>query len=328
MMSSIRPHSAFFCLAVLLVFLGEQALAETFTMTLQSKAQVAGREVQLQDVALFDDAAKEIPQALKSANLGLAPNPGYTRYIDRGRIMASLEKLGFDRDQVKLTGAEGVLVTVKSTVIGGDELNQLGMAFIKSQLAHLDGTRIIENERRPADLLVPKGKGLISFDVKWHGGMKSAGMAILDIQVFVDGEIFTTLPVNYTIRCFRNVLIAQEDIPRGVPFTPDNTAIARAEVTRVKGRIAATLQEMNFLLAGKAIRAGQVIRMEDGFSPDLVLRGRMVNVKVTKGRLLVRARGVARDNGALHEMVTIQNPESGRTYKAMVIGPNQVEVRL
>lgn len=328
MMSSIRPLKVLFCLAALLVFLGERALAENLTMILKSKAQVAGREVQLQDVVLFDDAEKEIPQALKSADLGLAPNPGYTRYIDRERIIASLEKLGYDRDQVKLKGAEGVLVTVKSTVIGGDELFQLGMAFIKSQLAQLDGTRIIEHDRRPADLLVPKGKGLISFDVKWHGGLKSAGIAILDIQVFVDGEIFTTLPVNYTIRCFRNVLIAQEDIPRGMPFTPDNTAIARAEVTRVKGRIAATLREMNFLLAGKAIQAGQVIRTEDGFSPDLVLRGRMVNVTVTKGRLLVKARGMARENGSLHEMVTIQNPESGRTYKAMVIGPNQVQVRL
>jgi flagella basal body P-ring formation protein FlgA len=80
--------------------------------------------------------------------------------------------------------------------------------------------------------------------------------------------------------------------------------------------------------AKRRIPAGSVIRIEDGLMPDLVVRGRSVAVTVRNGALTLRARGVARQSGALGAMVEVLNPDSKRTFKAVVTGLNQVEVKL
>ena len=62
--------------------------------------------------------------------------------------------------------------------------------------------------------------------------------------------------------------------------------------------------------------------------PALVVRGRTVAVTVRKGVLLIRGRGVARQNGTLGDTVEVLNPDSKRSFKGVVIGLNQVEVKL
>jgi flagella basal body P-ring formation protein FlgA len=318
-----------FTTALFLFSAGGSEGSESPSLILKDQARVEGSRVLLGEVAFFKNGSPEVIQQWKKIDLGLSPKPGYTRYLSKEMIESVLKKQEGRWDEgLELKGADGVMVSVKSIRISGPELVRLGMDYLKGQVAGLQGERIIEPVRQPGDLLVPAGQGLTAFDVAWHNTPKGVGTVSLDLKVRVDGEIFTTLPMQFNIRLFDRVLVAAGDIGRGEPFTPSNTRTARAEITFMKDTPARNLMDLNLRRAKTQIPAGSVIRIEDGYYPALVFQGRPVNVTVRKGTLLIRARGIARQNATLGDTVVVLNPESGRSFRCVVTGPNKVEVKL
>jgi flagella basal body P-ring formation protein FlgA len=298
------------------------------TVQLSSKATVPGGKVKLADIAQVQEEDAALKGKIEAVNLGQAPNPGYTRYISKEIIASRLRSQGVDPSAIRFTGAEGALLTVQSAMISGQELTQLGKEFLKSKLSGLEGDFVVESDRTAADLLVPVGAGITTFNVKWHGVPRALGAVVLDLEVLVDDERFTAVPLSFNIRRFAEVLMAVNDIARGETFNAGNTAVVRTEITSVQGNIAQEVKEMAPYVARRDLRAGSVIRAEDGFLPVVVHKDQAVNVTVKKGALLIRSRGVARQNGALGDTVQVANPDSGRIYRCKVTGPNRVAVHL
>ncbi len=298
------------------------------TVTLKPEASVKGCQVYLAEVALIVETDVKLADRLKSVDLGYTPNPGYTRYITREQIQARLRTQGIDMDKVTLGGPSGVLVSTKSVMISGRELTAMGTRFLESRVAGLEGERTIQCPRSPADILVPVGSGLSTFDIKWRMNPGARGPTAVDIKVLVDGHLFTTVPLQFEISVFEKVLMASRKIKSGEPFTGTNTALVRVETTRQHGHPARGIEEMRLLLAKRDIPAGQIVRIEDGLEQILVSRGRPVSVTVKKGALLVKGKGIARQNGHLNDTVVVLNEDSGRAFKAVVTGLNMVEVRL
>ena len=326
-----RDKRFLFLVALVALFLALPAgrvLADEASVVLKSKVEILGNEITLREVADIKGQEEELAKKLRTVSLGRTPRPGYTRYIPSEQIAARLRAEGISPAEVRIEGARGVLIGIKSVMLSGEELLRLGKDFIQSELSTLAGERIIEIARAPADFLAPMGKGLTTYKVGWHNVPKHAGAASVDVRVLVDGSLFTTVPVQYNIRLFETALVATTDIPRGEAFTPSNTKSIRTEITRIQGKIVSSLEEMSLYRAKRRISAGSVIRIEDGLMPDLVVRGSTVAVTVRNGALTLRARGVARQNGALGAMIEVLNPDSKRTFKAAVTGLNQVEVNL
>ncbi|MFH2000187.1 MAG: flagellar basal body P-ring formation chaperone FlgA [Planctomycetota bacterium] len=309
-------------------FLAESAAAETASIHLKDSARVCGRVVLLREVASIDDAGAALIEQLGGIELGLSPNPGFSRYIPRETIESRIRAHGYSDKDLKIRGAEGVTVQVKSVQLSGEELFHLGREFLESELSSLDGEYTIEIVRNAAGVLIPVGNGLTTFKVRWHNAPRTLGIVTLDIQVLVDSELFTTVSLQYKILRFDYVLIATEEINRNEPFTTKNTTVARTEITQVKGNIARSVKEMALYLAKQRVEPGNVIQIEDGFLPDIVLRGQPVRVTVQKGALSIRSHGTARQNGAFGDTIEILNPDSGNTFKCTVTGHGQVTVKL
>lgn len=298
------------------------------TVELKTRTTVPGGKVKLADIAQVQEDDATLKGKIEAVDLGQAPNPGYTRYISKEIVASRLRSQGVDPTAIVFTGAEGALITVKSAMISGQELGQLGKEFLKSKLSGLDGDFVVESDRTPSDLLVPVATGITTFNVKWHGVPRALGAVAVDLEVLVDNERFTSVPLNYNIRRFAEVLMAAKDIARDEPFHAANTTVVRTEITKVQGNIAQALDEMAPYVARRVIKAGSVIRAEDGFLPVVVHKDQAVNVTVKKGALLIRSRGVARQNGALGDTVQVLNPDSGRLFRCKVTGPNRVSVHL
>lgn len=60
----------------------------------------------------------------------------------------------------------------------------------------------------------------------------------------------------------------------------------------------------------------------------LVRKGDVVEVSASSGLLRVTLKGLALQNGALGDIITVRNPESLKVIPALVVGENRVEVRL
>lgn len=315
-------------LTLLLGLLADVASAAPASIRLKDSARVSGRKVLLRDVARIDHVEPAIEEQLGGIELGTSPNPGFSRYIPRQTIESRIRALGLTSDDMTLSGAEGVTVQVKSVRIRGEELLHLGKEFLDGELAGLGGEYTIETVRNHAGVLVPVGNGMTAFDVKWHHTPRSTGIVSLDIQVMVDGDLYSTVPVQFKIRRFDYVLVAMEEINRSEPFTKSNTSVERVEITQVKGNIARSVKEMALYLSKQRIEPGTVIRQEAGYLPDIVQRGQAVSVTVKKGALSIRSRGTARQSGAFGETIEVLNPDSGNIFKSTVVGNGQVMVKL
>ncbi len=77
----------------------------------------------------------------------------------------------------------------------------------------------------------------------------------------------------------------------------------------------------------RAMRPGDPIAAGDLASPVLVHRGRQVRLRSAGSGLQVETRGVALNDGRRDELVGVKNARTGRRIDALVVGPDEVQVR-
>ncbi|NBR60006.1 MAG: flagella basal body P-ring formation protein FlgA, partial [Opitutaceae bacterium] len=56
-------------------------------------------------------------------------------------------------------------------------------------------------------------------------------------------------------------------------------------------------------------------------------KGDLIEVAAIDGQLQIIMRGLAMENGAAGDTVTVRNPESKRNFAAQVIAENRVQIR-
>jgi len=318
-------------LTILLSFFADLPAAEAsapVAAILRSEALARGRVVLLREVASPEGAREEEMAQIGAISLGFTPHPGYSRFISRQTVADHLAAAGFGPDRVEVRGAEGVLVKVRSAQLPADRLIETARAFLEGELARLDGEFLVAVDRPPRAILVPAGESLSSLEAKWRSAPQSSGTVHVDVQVKVDGSLYTTVPLQFRVRRFDRVLVALREIGRDEAFTGANTAVVRTEITEAKGTVARSLEDLSAYRSRRSLEAGSILRIEDGYLPALVEKGRPVHIVVKKGTLAIRARGVARQDGAMGDVVEILNPDSGRTFQSVVVGPDEVVVKL
>jgi flagella basal body P-ring formation protein FlgA len=78
----------------------------------------------------------------------------------------------------------------------------------------------------------------------------------------------------------------------------------------------------------RTVDEGQALNASLLGAPTLVRRGQQVTVEAQAGGLTVRMEGVARGDGALGDIIDVENGGSGRVVQAVVRSAKSVEVLL
>ncbi len=73
------------------------------------------------------------------------------------------------------------------------------------------------------------------------------------------------------------------------------------------------------------MKAGDVIEARFVEPMPMVLREGSVTVTLTEGNVLIQFHAIALQDGAFHDIISIQKPD-GTRLKAKVVGENKVEI--
>jgi len=134
------------------------------------------------------------------------------------------------------------------------------------------------------------------------------------------------LPVRVT--SIRPVVVATRALARDTVLAPGDVRLASADPATVP---AGALHDQD-LVIGRVLRRpldeGQAVTTALIAAPTLVRRGQQVTVEARSGLLAVRMEGVARGEGALGDLIEVENVTSGRTVQAVVRSAKSVEVLL
>lgn len=120
-------------------------------------------------------------------------------------------------------------------------------------------------------------------------------------------------------------LVVRQTLAKGELLDGSLFELRRADFLRERDAVPATA-----VLEGYAPRrgldAGAMLAWRDLEKRPLVLRGQKVEVTATDGQIAITLKGLAMENGALGDSITVRNPDSRRDFSGVVTGANRVRV--
>jgi flagella basal body P-ring formation protein FlgA len=113
-------------------------------------------------------------------------------------------------------------------------------------------------------------------------------------------------------------------VARGAALQPEDVRRNEGWIDGI--RLEPMLLEVALARASRDLTPGDVLLRHDVVLPPAIRSGDPVRVRLLSGPVIVAADGVAAQNGRIGEEIRVVNPSSGRTIRARVVAPREVEV--
>ena len=141
------------------------------------------------------------------------------------------------------------------------------------------------------------------------------------------GNVVKVFPINVHTRIYKNVLVAQNNIPFGSEINKENTIIQRSEVSR---NLSNVLSEIPVgYITKRNFQKGNLITQDSIKSQAVILKNSIVNINfVSKNGLQIKVQGKALKDGAIGETILVKSDKYNKTYNAIVSSASQVTVRI
>jgi len=291
--------------------------AETAPMV-PERVIVVGDEVTLGDLV----RAAGLPAAdrLFLVRLVKSPNPGQQRSLNRHYVLRQLtaEGLGHIGVPARITverpgraidpalGRELVLAYIREHAPWPPERYRIEMTRAHDPITVEPGEVTARLIQRPADRL----EGTHTYVVEYRVGGRRVARGGFTMKVHVQATAFVA-----ATQLNRGILLAERDLIAREMDLADLRGLPETDKAKLIG---ARLRH--------TIREGQIVT-SDALEPvPLVRRGDAVTIVARRGDMVVTAFGLAREDGALGEVVRVENLQSQRVVHARVRGNNTVAV--
>ena len=113
---------------------------------------------------------------------------------------------------------------------------------------------------------------------------------------------------------------------RGDPISDSDVVYREIDVTSIRSKALSKEASLEKRTATRRLREGDVLTVGNTEVPPVIRRGEAVVLIVRVGALEVTARGMAKQDGAEGEVITVVNRESNRRVEGRVLGPGRILV--
>ena len=145
-------------------------------------------------------------------------------------------------------------------------------------------------------------------------------------RLLADGEIAGEYTLTLHAALWRDAWAARQPVPVNGAFDPALLEVRRIDFLQERDALPAAVGDHGFMFA-RAIQPNRLLTWRDVARRPLVRKGELVEVAAIDGLLQVTMQGLALENGAQGDTVTIRNPESKKDFAAQVVAENRVLIR-
>lgn len=150
----------------------------------------------------------------------------------------------------------------------------------------------------------------------------------LTVEVSCTGQQPWRLYLPVRIQSSRQVVVAARSLTRDTILAPGDVRVATlGPGVTGHGSLADPAQVIGQRLR-RSLEAGAPVSAGLLDAPLIVRRGQQVTLEALAGNFAVRVSGVARSDGALGQLIEVENGSSGKTVQAVVRSERTVEVLL
>lgn len=149
---------------------------------------------------------------------------------------------------------------------------------------------------------------------------------VLNFVFYKNDRVIRRLNVTCKLELFADLVVAKTGIRRGGAVTNDILETANRKLEFALSAYYTEIAQVKGQVATRKITAGRAImRSETAGAPD-VKSGEIVLIIAEKRRVMATAKGVAKKNGKIGEIIPVVNLRSNKKIYARVTGAGQVEV--
>jgi flagella basal body P-ring formation protein FlgA len=283
---------------------------------------VSGAQITLGDVATITDADAQTTARLRAVVVGSAPVAGCSRPLALESIGVQLRRAGIDPQAIHLGGAQMAKVARTAAVVTGAEIEAAARGAVLAQQPQ-DAETSLTCAHPPAEVRVPEGK--VTLDPQIVGTSLGASR-LVRVVISVDGKRITGATVCLRLERSGDFLVAARDIPRGEALAADAFTVQRLDVSRVQGTPISDPGELLGCRAKLHLSAGAVLTTRTIERIPVIRRGDPVTVTLCVGAVRVTLTGIARNDAAVGDPVTVLNPSSKRQFSARATGKGAAEM--
>ena len=290
------------------------------TLTLRDEALVKGPKLLLGDIADIQDTNAA---SLASLDLGMAPLPGESRQVNASLVEARLRSAGVKEFSVK--GALAVRATTMSSEITPDMVAESLRLFIESQMPWDAANTEIDIPAIQSGLVVPDGQ--VCFTWRASPQYRYLGQGAFQGAISVDGRVHKVITCRAMVESYANVVVAQNDIPRGKPISPKEVELRRMPLSNAPSGAMTNLEEVLARVASRSIFPGQVVTRRVIEMPVVVRRRQTVPVELASGPMQVQTQAVAMMDGRVGDLIICANTGSEDTFQGTVRADGVIMVK-
>lgn len=149
---------------------------------------------------------------------------------------------------------------------------------------------------------------------------------MLRCRIVADSKVVAEPTLVVRAALWRDAWATRAPLTVGATFDPAELETRKVDLFRERDALPAAVGDRSYIFA-RGVAAGHLLTWRDVARKPLVKKGNMVDVTAVDGLLVITMRGLAMENGAQGDTVTIRNPESRKDFTALVVDENRVQVR-
>ncbi len=325
-----------------------EGVAEDKTIIqLKREILVLTRTYSLRDIADVRSTDSALLARLLAVEVGRTPLPGQITRITRHEIWARLQRQQPDiAQQLEWRGAASVQVEGGGVAYDGAALEQSAYRFLsdwleqrynsqsgsasmqdsghyRSAMRQLPATIAINRIGKPDVLVVPLG------EISYHPHIANSQMVRKRMSVWVDIKVdnqpFQTIPVWFAVTVHMRVPVITNTVEKHQVLARENIA---TELHDIAGLSGTPIVDNNLIghRTRRRLTKGSVITGQDVELMPLVNEGEWITVFANHGPVSLAIKGRAMTEGNLSQSIMVNNPSSGESYRAWVVGKGQARV--
>lgn len=293
-------------------------------ITFRQTAEVDAVAIKLGDIADFDSKS-EFARAMASRTVGQTGQPGQDVTIDTAALIRQIAGSSDLPADLMWSGASTVTVHRKSITIGPDKIQEILDDYFTSRSAEMPpaDTRFII-DALPVPFALPTG------ELKWDvipSDPDIIGSNRISIIFSVDGKVRKNMSVHGRFEALAPVAVATVQLAKGTLIEENHVTMVTKDITKFSAPCL-NPAELKGKIVTRTIRQGALIEMSAVQQPAVIRKGEMVKIVLNRGNLFLSTQGVAKSNGAMNEMIKVQNVNSNKILNCRVSAAGIVEVVL
>ena len=300
-------------------------------ITLRPRARLDAGPVSIGDVTVLQAGNPDQNRRLAKIDLDDAPPPGKKLTISAKQVEFRLLVAGVPQQTFLVQPNSMVLVTRKTHNLTSERIVAAARQLIATRLPW----KTAEYTLTPAAPVQPITGLVVRPDqVVLQPVLRSTwppGRTVhLSVKVFVEEELFVTVPVTMQLQRFSDTVVALRPIKRGHVIGPADLHMERRDVTGETGYFTSTEHLLGQTVridvpALHIIRASNVSPKNTKQEPLIRMRDRVQIVAHTRG-LRISTLGEALAAGRQGEVIQVRNVNSKKILQARVVSRQEVIV--